>query len=674
MNSIKYRISKSVTFLTLGWMALGTGLVPAQQSGGDSGVEIMTRGPVHEAFAGIVSFDPKPGIVVNVQPPKAIDEVPPEQRLKGNNVAWIPGYWAWDEDQNDFLWVSGIWRNLPPGRQWFPGYWGEMDGRYQWTSGYWEDEAAKEVAYLPEPPRSVEAGPNIQSPSNDQNWIPGSWIWRDGRYVWRAGYWTPVRENWIWTPSYYRWTPHGYVYVDGYWDYAVARRGVMFAPVHFDRDVYSRPDFYYSPYTVISLALFAEHLFLRPSYDHYYFGDYYGPEYRDRGYFSSVSYHSSRRGYDPIYAYDRWQNRRDPNWETSRLGRFEYLHDHADARPPRTYAALASLTPPAPARGASMALAVPLNQYASRGGNGRQSFQIVGPKDRTRIVSQTQQVQKIVKERQQLETPLVAAGAGVVAEPSRVKITRSPIVAKQSSRPGKRGAPPARLEASSLEQTRTASKGQKAAPLKPPTTETPRVQPTTPSESNDIPKKVAPPANRKAEPSPNPKRAAQTSDRVPTEARGQSESIPSRTTVPEKKRQQDARPATETKATPKAAERQNVPSATRQAEPIPPKKAEPRQPAASPKVRQEKKQTPEVQQPQARRVEAVPQKQQVQPQQQRQQVQPQQQQPVQRQQPQNVAPRPERGVTKAAPAKQAPAPASSKAKVEDPKKKENEPE
>ena len=107
---------------------------------------MLTRGPVHEAFAETVTFDPEPGIVVPKAPPAAIEEVPPEQRPEGANVAWIPGYWGWDDERNDFLWVSGIWRDLPPGRQWVPGYWGKSAQGYQWTSGYWADAQVSEVA------------------------------------------------------------------------------------------------------------------------------------------------------------------------------------------------------------------------------------------------------------------------------------------------------------------------------------------------------------------------------------------------------------------------------------------------------------------------------------------------------------------------------------------------
>ena len=41
------------------------------------GVQVLTRGPVHEAFAGMVTYNPEPGIVVTKAPPAAIEEIPP---------------------------------------------------------------------------------------------------------------------------------------------------------------------------------------------------------------------------------------------------------------------------------------------------------------------------------------------------------------------------------------------------------------------------------------------------------------------------------------------------------------------------------------------------------------------------------------------------------------------
>jgi hypothetical protein len=157
-----------------------------------------------------------------------------------------------------------------------------------------------EVEYLPEPPATVEVGPNRAAPSADQTWLPGSWVWQQNRYAWRPGFWAAVQPDWVWTPAHYVYTPRGYVFVDGYWDYSVARRGVLFAPVYFTARTYTRPGFSYSPAMVINLGAFVDNLFFRPRYQHYYFGDYYAANYHNAGYFPSYSVNSSRYGYDPI--------------------------------------------------------------------------------------------------------------------------------------------------------------------------------------------------------------------------------------------------------------------------------------------------------------------------------------------------------------------------------------
>ena len=122
MNLKNYFCVSGIAAIAIGGGFWGAGVSPAWGIEASAGMEVMTRGPVHEAFAETVAFDPAAGIIVSQQPPTLIEEVMPDQRPAGDNVAWIPGYWGWDEDQNDFLWISGIWRNLPPGREWVPGY------------------------------------------------------------------------------------------------------------------------------------------------------------------------------------------------------------------------------------------------------------------------------------------------------------------------------------------------------------------------------------------------------------------------------------------------------------------------------------------------------------------------------------------------------------------------
>ena len=65
------------------------------------GAQVLTRGPVHEAFAGMVTFNPEPGVVVTKAPPDVIEETPPEERPEGDHVTWIPGYWTWDDADSD---------------------------------------------------------------------------------------------------------------------------------------------------------------------------------------------------------------------------------------------------------------------------------------------------------------------------------------------------------------------------------------------------------------------------------------------------------------------------------------------------------------------------------------------------------------------------------------------
>lgn len=78
------------------------------------GAEVLAKGPVHEAFAATAET-PTPEPVVAKQPPEPIEELPPDQKPEGENVQWIPGYWDWEEESEQYVWVSGCWRDTPPG-------------------------------------------------------------------------------------------------------------------------------------------------------------------------------------------------------------------------------------------------------------------------------------------------------------------------------------------------------------------------------------------------------------------------------------------------------------------------------------------------------------------------------------------------------------------------------
>lgn len=422
------------------------------QAGAAQGMQVLTRGPVHEAFAETVTFDPEPGIVAPKAPPAAIEELPPDQKPEGVNVAWIPGYWGWDDERSDFLWVSGVWRVLPPGRQWVPGYWGRSAQGVQWTSGYWADAQASEVEYLPEPPATVEAGPNIAASSADQTWLPGCWIWQQNRYAWRPGFWANVEPDWDWVPAHYVWAPRGYVFVDGYWDYSIGRRGVLFAPVYFDQGVYTRPGFSYSPTTVIDLGAFASHLFLRPRYQHYYFGDYYDTNYRNAGFHPWFSINTGRFGYDPIYAHQRWQHRQDSEWEHRQKADFENRRDHTNLRPPRTWANQGEIGRGDVASFVQNIVGVSLDQ-ASPSRNDAWQFQPIDQAERQRLHQHGQEVYRFRDQRQQWETNAAEAPADTRRKDfasGRAPLPRSPIVA-QAEQIGNNQAPPKTYQAPALD-------------------------------------------------------------------------------------------------------------------------------------------------------------------------------------------------------------------------------
>ncbi len=430
----------ALVVLGISFNLAGYGATPAD-TGDDQDVEVQTRGPVHEAFAGVVTYNPEPGVIVPKAPPPNIQEVPPDEKPAGDNVAWIPGYWAWDDDRHDFLWVSGVWRALPPGRQWVPGYWSKVDTGYQWISGYWADARATETTYLPAPPATLENGPNIPAPAPDDYWVPGCWVWSDGQFAWRPGYWVGGQPDWEWVPACYTWTPRGYIFVEGYWDYPVERRGVLFAPVYYAGPVYAQPGYYYSPVVVIDLTVFPDYLFIRPRCHHYYFGDYYALSYYHAGFYAWFSFQSRHHGYDPIYAHRSWEHRRDPTWRRDIIKTYNYRRNHEDARPPRTWRAEHNLSASAVAQNRSLAVAMTFNQLTRRQ-DSPVRFQPVAQDERQRIVQREREVIQTREERRTVETHAGPAKSGKQIQPSKAKLAPSPIIAPPTEQPGDFRSPP----------------------------------------------------------------------------------------------------------------------------------------------------------------------------------------------------------------------------------------
>jgi hypothetical protein len=310
-----------------------TAIRPTEMPATPNGVEVLARGPIHEAFA-TPTTEPVPMLPVDKRPPKPIDEMPPADKPEGN-VVWIPGYWAWEDERKDYLWVSGTWRVSPPGKHWVTGYWKEQAGQWHWVPGFWtvaqtQADGNHQVTYLPTPPVAPTVAPPGEPPTPDSFYVPGHWVWHNAGYMvingaqgyqeagysWVAGYWARVQPGYVWVVDHYRWTPSGYIYIAGYWDLGLSRRGFLYAPVYVNTAIVG-PGFVYTPAYAVPHTVLIDALWVRPCYCHYYFGDYYGAVYTRYGFESCALY--SRRCYDPIFVYAVYEHRAEPRWASLQI-------------------------------------------------------------------------------------------------------------------------------------------------------------------------------------------------------------------------------------------------------------------------------------------------------------------------------------------------------------------
>ena len=305
--------------------------------------DVLTSGPVHEAFADLVPLDADELLTVDREPPQPVDEVPPEVQPDDDSV-WVPGYWNFDPQIEDFVWVTGVYRKPPPGRRWVPGYWTEVDDGWQRIPGFWAPIEEQTVNYLPMPPASLELGPSSPAPNDNCFWIPGRWSWPTKGYAWQAGCWATVQPNWVWVPTHYAWTPGGCIRIPGYWDYPFYNRGLLYAPIYYRRPLYLTSAYRFYPRVLWNTSRLVFNLFAHPRGRHYYYGNYYGPLNAGRGILPWYAYSRTRGYYDPLFTYYRHDWRRSPfdrsysSWDKFQYGHYRHVHDHAAARPPRTFA------------------------------------------------------------------------------------------------------------------------------------------------------------------------------------------------------------------------------------------------------------------------------------------------------------------------------------------------
>ena len=299
--------------------------------------QVQARGPVHEAFARPAD-SPKASPVVPTEPPAPIQELPPLQRPDLPGVQWVSGYWSYNDEAQDFLWVSGTWRVPPPGRQWVAGNWTKLNGGYQWQHGFWGPNNSDGVKTLDSaPPPSLEIGPSAPPPTDSSYYTPGQWVYQDGAWLWQPGSWVVNRDGQIYVPPEYLPCQDGSLYVPGYWDYPLEDRGLLFAPVAFGGSPWiDNPGWCYRPSFTVGLNGLFGSLFNRANTGSYYYGNYYGNGYRAQGYRPWTNY--GRRGYDPLLNYYTWSNRGTPNWNRNLTGLYTGRMNGSLPAPATTYA------------------------------------------------------------------------------------------------------------------------------------------------------------------------------------------------------------------------------------------------------------------------------------------------------------------------------------------------
>jgi hypothetical protein len=437
--------------------------VPAAAQQTQPGVEILSRGPVHEAYAQPYAPDATATPPAPKAPPPPIAELPPDNKPEGPNVQWVSGYWSYDDERRDFIWVSGSWRAPPPGREWRDGQWVQDADGYRWVHGYWDaTDAGRAAQTLPAPPpESLEQGASSPAPDGNSIYVPGNWVVAGSGYQWRPGYWTAGSDDWVWCPDQYYWTPSGYSYVPGYWDYPVAYRGELYAPVAFDSAVYATPGFSYCPSFVIGYGGLLHSLFVRPGYGSYYFGDYYSRNYHSAGYYPWFSYGSSHRRYDPLWTYHNWYYPRhgDANWSNQYHSAYNARVGGAAPRPPRTLVQQSAaaqtrgthiVTPASQARRQVGPPNVTTNVHGPTLLGPRTSSQLHGPAQRLDVTATAQvpspadvnppRVINIAPPQNRLATPLISGAAAPARLPTvqvpQVQFRQGPPMGGQTFRAG----------------------------------------------------------------------------------------------------------------------------------------------------------------------------------------------------------------------------------------------
>jgi len=238
-------------------------------------------------------------------------------------VAWIPGYWGWDDEPERLPLASaapGARCHAGTGpREWKPVTGGTPDTA---TSGFpaigADGRPQQRPTYLPPPPATLEIGANLDAPSDDYGWTPGCLDLAAGAL--RVG--APV------TGRKAGGTGSGFppimcglrgasFFVEGFWITRWNGAGMLFrAALYYRSHDYARRGYSYSPRIVDQprdlqrLSLPAAQL---PPLLHS--GITTTQRYEQGGFYASFSYQSQPLGLRSFYSHDRWEHRQDRDWD-----------------------------------------------------------------------------------------------------------------------------------------------------------------------------------------------------------------------------------------------------------------------------------------------------------------------------------------------------------------------
>jgi len=267
---------------------------PQTRAGAETGrkppreLKALNAGPVHEAFLS-TRGDREPPILPQSPPPPVIER--PVLESSDPRAIWIGGYWDWDRDRDDFVWVTGTWRVPPPGRLWVNTYWKRDENGWRRIPGFWSDRRTSRLDYRAKGPPTIRPAEDPGPPPEPNCfYIPGEYVPEGDGIIWKKGYWANAQPGWSWVPARWVRQPEGWVFQDGFWDRPLETRGVLFAPAALADNADEVGPLFYSPYTIISPELYGQ-LYgafgrANPNYD-----GYAGAIYDDEGrYYSYADY------------------------------------------------------------------------------------------------------------------------------------------------------------------------------------------------------------------------------------------------------------------------------------------------------------------------------------------------------------------------------------------------